>query len=342
MKNARFFMGLFLPLLGFLSILFAQGGPYPIADVKGDIAVIQTPQDIYVNIGDRFYIVRSDGQKEYTLAVAEVERFKGVYCRVQITEKILKTEIRKGDYLLAYDPSKYAYLDDIFGTNNNQPQNSSQPQLQPQTDFSPTITTGSSSNPSLTLGIFSGFGISNFNGQEIYGNSDEFSQATYVPIGAQLLVGIGIVQFGGEFNYSVMPFSFDISATNGNDVAKDELNQIQFGGLVRVNFTKGLVKPFVRGGAGLYAGDLSRDFENSQLQDQTFELNNDFGFNFGGGLAFANGFFEFVYHLVDRSSTTTTTNPATGQTTSQTMEIRGDNWAVQGGIQFNFDLSGNR
>ncbi len=267
-----------------------------------------------MNVGDRFYIVRSDGTKEYTLAVAEVERFKGVYCRLRIVDQILRTDVRKGDYLLAYDPGKYSYLDDILG-GVNASNNPTQVQQQPQTDYSSFNGSESSSGANLTLAIFTGLGSSNFNKQELYGNNDAFSQSAYLPIGAQVLFGISVVQFGGEFNYAAMPFSFNISGTNGTKLAEDEIEQIQFGGLVRVNFTKGPIKPFVRGGAGVYAGDYTRKFTNQNntgvtQADQKVELNNDFGFNFGAGLSINNGFFEFVYHMVDRSINVPTTNGA--------------------------------
>lgn len=343
MKNSGIIGGAFLLILGMFSVMFAQGGPYPIADVNGDITVIQTPQDINVNVGDRFYIVRSDGLKEYTLAVAEVERFKGVYCRLKIVDQILRTDVRKGDYLLAYDPAKYSYLDDILG-GVNASQNPAPAQQQPQTDYSSLSSSGTSSGADLTFTIFTGVGSSNFNRQELYGNNESFAQSAYIPIGAQLLFGVSIVQFGAEFNYAVMPFSFKISGTNGTELAEDEIDQIQFGGVLRVNLMKGPIKPFVRGGAGVYAGDYTRKFitQNNGTAtpaDQTIELNNDFGFNFGAGLSINNGFFEFVYHMVDRSTTVPSINGA-GQATTQEIKVRGDNWAVQGGVQFSFSLSG--
>lgn len=307
---------------------------YAIVAAENDIAVIINPVERQLKIGDKFYIIRRKGLEETALAIAKVERFKGEYCRVRITEKIIDTPPRQGDFLIDYDPTRYS----PWGDNFDQPEKT--PQTQPKPQQSPVFANEqSSSQVGYILSLFSGYGLSNFKGEDLYGPGVSISQSGYVPLGAQFLVAAGVFHFGAEINYAVMPFTFESKSSGGQVAWEDKLQQLQFGAVVRFNLMKSPTKPYIRAGAGAYTGDAKREYSQEfkdligqELKDETLKLDTNFGFNFGAGVSVRNGFIEFVYHLVERSYDNITIDD-NGDEKTEKGKINADNWAVQIGFQ---------
>lgn len=326
-------------ILAMAGIASAQGR-YPLVASSDDIVIIENPVDRNLNIGDTFYIIRRKGLDEMALAIAKVERFKGEYCRLRITERIMSLEPRQGDYLIDYDPTRYS----PWGDNFDSPKTQTQPQPKPQPEYSSAFATSQgSSEKKFIISVFTGFGQSNFNSEDIYGPGVNLTQSGYLPVGAQFLVIAGQFHIGGEVNYAAVPFAFE-SKTSGGQVAwEDQIQQLQFGAVGRFNLVQGPAMPFIRAGAGFYSGDAKRKYSKEfkdefqmatgeTLQDDTAKLDSNFGFNFGAGVSVRNGFIEIVYHLVNRTMDQVTVDQ-NGKEVVDKVSIKGDNWAVQVGAQ---------
>lgn len=336
MSNVRLLMVLLIAAAALFTEANAQGR-YSIVGTTNDIVVMELPMDLKINVGDRFYVMRRKGVEELTLAIARVETFKGKFCRLRLTEKIMKDPPREGDYLVPYDPVKYTPWGDSFDTSEPAP---AKPQPQPAfLEEQP-----SASQVGFLVAFFSGFGLSNFDGEEMYGVKSGFSQSSYIPLGGQFFVQAGQFHIGAEVNYAVAPFTFETENSSGRALWEDELEQLQFGALARFNFTQTPAKPYLRAGAGVYTGNFTRkfsdqykkDFKNEfgvDLKDEKVNLDTNFGFNLGAGVAYRNGFIEFVYHFVERSYEETSTDQA-GKEVKETVRVGADNWAVQVGVQF--------
>lgn len=325
-------------ILAMVGIANAQGR-YALIAASDDIAIIENPVDRKLNIGDTFYIIRRKGLDEMALAIAKVERFKGEYCRVRITERIMNLEPRQGDYLIDYDPTRYSPWGDNFENGSN-----TQSQPQPQPEYSSVFETNQGpSEKKFIIALFTGLGLSNFNSEDIYGPGFNFTQSSYVPLGTQFLVIAGSFQIGGEVNYAVMPFTFENKTSGGQVAWEDQIQQLEFGAVGRFNLIKGPAMPFIRAGAGFYTGDAKRKYSKEfkdeylmltgeNLQDDSVKLDTNFGFNFGAGVSIRNGFIEFVYHLVNRTMDQVTVNQ-NGKEVVDKVSIKGNNWAVQIGAQ---------
>jgi hypothetical protein len=310
---------------------------YAVVTSSDDIVIIENPLDRSLKIGDKFYVLRRKGLQEIALAIVKVERFKGNYCRLRMTERIINDQPGEGDYLIDYDPTRYTPWGEGFEQESQAPPT-------PRPEYSSTFTAEpNASKTRLMFTLFTGFGLSNFDAEELYGPNTSISQAGYWPLGAQFLVGLNILQIGAEFNYAVVPFTFETKTSNGQVAWEDKLNQVQFGALVRVNLVKGPVMPFLRAGSGMYTGNGKREYSaaikeeylnltGEKLANETIELDTNFGFNFGAGVAIRNGFLEFVYHLVERSQDVTTID-ASGNSVTQKERIKANNWEFQVGEQ---------
>ena len=178
----------------------------------------------------------------------------------------------------------------------------------------------------FNLGAFFGYGMSAF---------ENFTDnAGYIPMGLQAYysfdkLSFGSLNFGVEFNYSVVPFTFE---------AKAKIKQMIIAALIKVKFLKASINPFVRLGAGLYTGgstlewtDIGRQAAQQQGINPVEEIKFDsaFGFNVGAGADYKFGkmygvFLEFLYHIVSRK-------PENAQESGGA-----NNWAVQAGFQVAF------
>ncbi len=160
---------------------------------------------------------------------------------------------------------------------------------------------------SQSFGLYGGYGLSSFN-DDFFGEEENSEQAGYIPIGAQILFGNGVIGMGVEVDYAVVPFSFSL-----NDMGDVKINQLYYGALAKIKMTsQSGIGAFLRGGIGQYTGKLEFDFSDELnemgYEDSETDFKNSVGFNVGGGFEFMfqdtkkNGMFvEFVYHFVDRA-----------------------------------------
>lgn len=187
------------------------------------------------------------------------------------------------------------------------------------------------SQPSFNL--FSGYGKTAFKNVN--------NQKEYLPVGAQLMFGVPIFNFGIEASYNITPIIYDIQDIYIKKNLKEiKLNQLFVGSIVKIKLTKGGLIPYLRAGTGLYTGkelvvlteeEKRKAKENGIiLEDYKISLKNKLGFNFGGGLNLVldryNGlFFEYVYHFISRRE-----NIPGG------ILFKADNWTFLLGYMINF------
>jgi len=184
-----------------------------------------------------------------------------------------------------------------------------------------------------SLNIFTGYGMSSY--------ENVISQADYLPVGAQLMFGVPIFNFGIEANYAAIPFIFNVKEDQTAKKLKEiKFNQLFIGSVVKINFAEGNFIPFGRIGGGLYTGkeivkwtedEKKTAIENgTTLQDYKVPLRNTVGFNIGGGFDFvidkySGFFFEYVYHMVSRKENIQNGN-----------SFKANNWVIQAGYKINF------
>ncbi len=196
------------------------------------------------------------------------------------------------------------------------------------------------------VGLFTGFGMSSFETFTLNGASLTESAGTF-PLGLQAYYSIdqfkfGSLNFGLEFNYGVVPFSYEVQNNQGQKINDTKYSQMAIAALVKVKFLKKSIRPYARLGAGLYSGNFKQEWTDAVKQayqqqtgqtipDKT-EFDSGFGFNIGAGADYVLDtkgksalFFEFVFHIVTR--TTKGGNPPTD------ISIGLNNWAVQVGYQ---------
>lgn len=333
MRPTVLIAGLFICVFCWSGQLSAQGR-YMVVGATENSAVMITPTDRRISIGDKFYIIRASGTREVAIAIAEVDRFQGKYCRVRIVKPILNKPPQQGDYLVEYS-SKIPP-----STQTPEPQRFEEPPA-------PREAEPYRSGPRFLVGIFTGLGFSNFSGNEIYAGAYNLSQSGYLPVGGQALLGIFPVEVGAEASYALAPFRFEREDDDSGELLwEDQLDQLYLGALVRVNFLKGPAKLFLRGGAGVFLGDFTRSYSQSyktrlanqlgiQLQDQEISMDSSPGFNLGAGFGFRGGYVEFVYHFVDRKREVSLPG-SNGQLQTETLGIDGSNGAAQVGFLLSF------
>jgi len=116
----------------------------------------------------------------------------------------------------------------------------------------------------VKLGVYSGYSLSSF--------AEQDSGADMLPIGFQAYYSLESIEFvsfnfGLDFNYSVIPFMFDISTTDNKKVFTREQSQLHIGALVKIKFVKEfMLNPYVRLGTGLYSGGHSLEFTDAIKQ----------------------------------------------------------------------------
>jgi opacity protein-like surface antigen len=200
-------------------------------------------------------------------------------------------------------------------------------------------------NAQGSISIFAGYGQSSFD-EDLFGDDSKIEQAGYVPVGLQGGFNINNLEFGSiflgaEFNYAVLPFTFDMSGDIGSGdqtLAEIKINQMFIGALVKVKFGKGNANPFIRLGGGAYMGGGDIEYSDElktyysqfgqTLEDEEQDLKTAFGFNVGAGSDFKINpsttiFTEFVYHMVDREPDEENAEAFTA-----------NNWAIQVGMIF--------
>lgn len=196
----------------------------------------------------------------------------------------------------------------------------------------------------MKIGIYSGYGLSAFESQS--------SGAETLPLGIQAYYSLENVSFanfnfGLDFNYSVVPFSFDIQANDGSKIFSRSQKQLHVGALIKIKFLKkSMFNPFLRLGIGLYSGGHTLEYpaaiEQEAQQKQVslpseLEISSGFGFNFGAGLDYKltstiGLFTEFVYHIVSRELNEAPLNVFEGLNLGKS-SLGFNNWAMLVGFQ---------
>ena len=194
-----------------------------------------------------------------------------------------------------------------------------------------------------SLGVYVGYGASSFDDNLI--GLKTSSSAGYLPVGAQVgysLTGLpfGSLGFFAEFDYSAVPFSFEVFENiEGTNIKTSDvkISQTFIGAVIKLKFGVGFFNPFIRVGGGAYLGSLKQEFTDDainyvQQQGQTlengdFNFKSAFGFNIGAGTDIRVGkvtglFGEFVYHIVSRELDVQGASSASA-----------NNWAAHVGIQ---------
>ena len=180
----------------------------------------------------------------------------------------------------------------------------------------------SSVSAQVALSIYSGVGRSSFD-KNILSNSiadlAEFSQAEYIPVGAQLTFNLPfLLTFGADVNYAAVPFTFDVSTNEfGQNMKVSELKVHQFmaGVFVKARLLTGPIVPYAKVGAGLISGNIDINWTDQfkklasqygfMLQDSTINIKSAVGVNLGGGVEINFGqsgglFGELVYYFIQR------------------------------------------
>jgi hypothetical protein len=157
------------------------------------------------------------------------------------------------------------------------------------------------------------------------------SAAGYLPVGLQGLYQVAPGLFvGAEASISAVKFSWGLETVPGGPKAGEEsVSQSVFGIVAKYEFGQTRIRPLLRAGLGIYAGDFTQEPESgyeSSIPEIDESLKTAFGLNFGGGVigrlgrrAFWVG--EFVYHIVTRE-----------RDMEGAESFGANNWAVQAGV----------
>lgn len=187
--------------------------------------------------------------------------------------------------------------------------------------------------PQPSFNLFSGYGKTAF--------KNVANQKEYLSVGAQLMFGVPIFNFGIEASYNLTPIIYDFQNIYiKKNMKQIELNQFFIGSVIKINLTGGGLIPYLRLGTGLYTGkekvvwideEKRTAMVNGMIpEDYNISLENKLGFNFGGGfnlmLSRYNGlFFEYIYHFISRKE-----NIPDG------ISFKADNWTFSLGYLINF------
>lgn len=156
-----------------------------------------------------------------------------------------------------------------------------------------------------SVGGYIGFGRSAFSFEDF--TIDPDAQAGYVPIGVQITLGDGMLQFGAEASYSAVPFKFEYEES-GRKVGDISVTQLFLGGFLRINIGNEAIQPYVKAGGGAYMGKLKwepeKAFEAMAPEDE-MDFKTAFGFYGSVGIDIKLGktlaiFGEIPFHIVSR------------------------------------------
>ncbi len=159
-------------------------------------------------------------------------------------------------------------------------------------------------------------------------------QAAYLPIGAQITLGEGMLQFGADLSYSAIPFTFEFQQ-NGVKVAEIKIDQLFAGGFLRVNIGNEAIQPYVKAGGGAYMGKLKiepEEGQNTGNQETEYDFETAFGFYGAVGLDIKLGktlaiFGELPLHIVKRKLDIEN---------QDTESFTANNWSLNAGIRILF------
>ncbi len=201
------------------------------------------------------------------------------------------------------------------------------------------------------VGLFTGFGMSSF--------EDFKENAGFFPLGLRALYSLdkmkwGSINFGIEFNYPIIPPSFELSDNQGTKLYDQKIKQFMIGALAKVNFLKKQFRPYARLGGGIVMGGVTLTWTDQIKQvaqqrqlvlPEDGSLSSSFGFNIGAGTDYVLDrkgesviFIEFVFNIVSRSideADAKNLGTLLG-TTISTASTGYNNWAIQLGYQLGF------
>lgn len=180
-----------------------------------------------------------------------------------------------------------------------------------------------------------GFGSSAFDFEDF--ELDPEDQAGFVPAGIQITLGDGMLQFGGEVSYAVVPFTFEYEA-NGNKVGELQITQLFAGGFLRVNIGNEAIQPYAKAGGGAYMGKLKWEPEDAYAmyapaEEEDFKT--AFGFYIAAGVDIKIGktlaiFGEIPFHVVSRKL------DVEGVDDEDIDSFTANHWAVLAGVRILF------
>jgi len=150
-----------------------------------------------------------------------------------------------------------------------------------------------------------GAGYSSFGLDDFSLNTDD--QAGFVPVGIQITLGDGMLQFGGEVFYAMVPFTFE-NKLNGVKTGEFQFTELFAGGFLRINIGNEAIQPYAKVGGGAYMGKLKWEPEKAYSRlypegDEDFKT--AYGFYVAAGLDIKINktlaiFGELPFHVVKR------------------------------------------
>lgn len=172
----------------------------------------------------------------------------------------------------------------------------------------------------VSLNVFTGYSVSAFEDQE--------EAASAIPLG--VAVGYKVMpqlEVGGEVNFALPGYAFESTIYDIDFTTT--FHQNLFGIYGRYYVPLQSVRPFVKAGVGLYAGNITMEGEyGGQKMDEEIELDSAIGFNVGAGVMLRQGFYgEFNYTIVNRSS-------AEDSEEGIDDSFGANTWAIQVGYRF--------
>lgn len=161
---------------------------------------------------------------------------------------------------------------------------------------------------SAGISIFSGLGMSAFDEDAI----GDWDQCGYAPVGIQFTYRISpTFSVGGEAETTLRDFSW-LTGPDEEHTVKHSVAIAEFGAFGRVRLSQGLLLPYLRAGAGIYAGTWTVDDGEDKA---TFDLDTRPGINLGGGVEYpvSDHLFlglEGVYHIFSTTASNLPLNDA--------------------------------
>lgn len=306
------------------NILFAQT-QFTIVAVNTSKGVIENT--IYgLKVGDEFEVYGTKGSQMVYKGVATIDKLNEQYCRVYLIDAMNGESLEVGDVLRIKTP-KNDFQSFLEGDRKKRYEETTLPPTSPKY---------------ITLSLFSGYGYSDFSEYQWFGEQLKITQASYIPAGVQLFLNLGPLQIGGEAGYVASPLIFERSdSTTGVVLWQDKIKPLNYGGAMRLNFLKGIFRPFIRGGISWYTGKVEREYSSkpealallAQAERVNKTIKSRVGVNYGGGVSIGFLFVDFAYHnmkiKLDKSDSNSESDDQ-----SDKVNFRESYWTTMAGIQF--------
>ncbi|MDZ7371970.1 MAG: porin family protein [candidate division KSB1 bacterium] len=172
----------------------------------------------------------------------------------------------------------------------------------------------------VAVNVFTGLSYSAFEDQE--------ESASAIPLGVAVgYAAMPNLEVGGELNLALPGYGFETELYDIKVTSTFKQNLVGVFG--RYYLGKGNLKPFVKGGLGMYFGDAEVEVSyEGQKEKETIDVNGALGFNLGAGVMLQKGFYaEFNYNIVSRKA-------SDSETGEESDSFGMNTWAVQLGYRF--------